>query len=97
MNRSTRVATLLLNWGFAQTVFVLGLALWFSGATFIPGQFSGLALVAAGGFLAMWLVIDPLVPDAGKAFAWSLKAGMLLLFYVYAGLSFAYAGSAVVG
>ena len=46
---------------------------------------------------ALLLVIDPLVPDAGKAFAWSLKAAALLVFYVYAGLSFAYAGSAVVG
>lgn len=72
------VATRVLGGCWAQLWLVLGLA--FLIEELIPGLAPevGLTFVAAGLFLGMRLLIDPLVPDAGRAFTLSLKLASLV-------------------
>ena len=41
----------------------------------------GLAMVGASLFLVMWLVIDRLVPEAGRWFTGTLKVSAIVVFY----------------
>ncbi|MGB0767809.1 MAG: hypothetical protein ACPGYV_08870 [Phycisphaeraceae bacterium] len=87
MRRALPITLALLGWALAQGVFVFGL--WFAlrGDPLVPGRFPGAALMAGGTLLGLWLVIDPLVPDAGPAFSGGVKGFALGLFAVFCGLS----------
>lgn len=76
MSTKPQIALRLLCFCAAQTLLVLGLAR--SLDVFKSGEAVpvALALIAAGLLLAMWGVIDPLVPEAGRLFTWAIKGAV---------------------
>ncbi len=85
MKKAGQIALVLTCFCWAQSMFVLGLSQLVSQMPEMPADMQltmGLAFVAAGLFLAMWLVIDPLVPQAGRIFTGTLKLAMVVLFYI---------------
>ncbi|MEM9348117.1 MAG: hypothetical protein AAGB26_16025 [Planctomycetota bacterium] len=80
MSHASRVATGLLGYCWAQFVIVIGLALLLSKITSKPETEAGLTMIAGGAVLAMGLVIDKLVPEAGRTFVWTLKGAAIVVF-----------------
>lgn len=66
-------------WG--QCMLVLGLLLLVPTVPRGSGPATGLALVAAGLFIAMWLVLDRLVPEANRFLTGTLKLVTIVVFY----------------
>lgn len=66
---------------WAQSILVLGLALMLPALRGEGDPVMGLAFVSASLFLAMWLVIDFLVPQAGQIFTGTLKLLTVVLFF----------------
>ena len=77
MSTKPQIAFRLLCFCAAQALLVLGLAR--SLDVFESGEAMpfALALISASLLLAMWGVIDPLVPEAGRLFTWAIKGGVL--------------------
>lgn len=73
--------------GWSQALLVAGLWLIFATTLHLARLVPAAGLIAAGLFVAMWLVIDRLVPDAGAWFVAGLKLLALLLFYAASGLA----------
>ncbi|MFK7790003.1 MAG: hypothetical protein AB8C95_11005 [Phycisphaeraceae bacterium] len=87
MNHARPIPLMLTGLCWAMSMLVLGLTSLMIGPTPDPTRLAmGLALIGASLFLMMWLVIDPLVPDAGRIFTGTLKLATLVVFYVYAAL-----------
>jgi hypothetical protein len=68
-------------------VLVLGLVLLVPDPIRGDTRVMGLSMIAAAFFLAMWLVIDRLVPKAGRVFTGTLKLSAVVLFYACGVLS----------
>lgn len=81
MTRPLRITFQLIGTGWAQSLLVAGIALLAAPLPVSLGVGPGLALIGAGLFVAMWLVIDPAVPGAGPIMTVGLKIACLLLFY----------------
>lgn len=96
MKHAAETALRLTGFCWAQCMLVLGLLLLMPAVNRDNGPAFGLALVAAGLFLAMWLVIDRLVPDASRFFTGTLKLVLLVVFYA-CGSAALYGWSATVG
>ena len=73
MSTKPQIALRLLCFCAAQTLLVLGLAQAFGLFESDEGLPIALALMTAGLLLAMWGVIDPMVPQAGRLFTWAIK------------------------
>ncbi|MEM6504259.1 MAG: hypothetical protein AAGC44_12005 [Planctomycetota bacterium] len=80
MSYASRVVTGLLGYCWAQCVIVIGLALLLAEITAKPETEAGLTMIAGGAVLAMGLVVDKLVPDAGRTFVWTLKGAAIVMF-----------------
>lgn len=82
MNRPLRITFRLAATGWAQSLLVAGVALIAAPLPLSLRLGPGLAMIGAGLFVAMWLVIDPAIPDAGAGLTTVLKSLCLLLFYL---------------
>jgi len=87
MTRGIPIWLMLLGTVLGQALIVAGLWLVFAQALPAYRWVPGLALLAAGLYLGMTRVIDPLVPNAGRVFVGSLKSLMALAFYACAALT----------
>ena len=81
MKHAAVITLRLTGFCWAQSMLVLGLVWLMPATAHEGGPAYGLAMIAAGLFLAMWLVIDRLVPDASRVFTGTLKLAALVVFY----------------
>ena len=81
MRKSAQITIGLINLAWALSVLVLGLYLLIPDALGGDTRVMGLAMVGASLFLVMWLVIDRLVPNAGRWFTGTLKVSAIVVFY----------------
>lgn len=87
MSRPLRILTLLIGILWAQALMVSALSLLFTPAPAGDRLVLGIGLFAAGAFVAMCLVIDPLVPGAGPVVVVPLKLAAGLVFWACVALS----------
>ncbi|MFN3165805.1 MAG: hypothetical protein ACE37H_01940 [Phycisphaeraceae bacterium] len=73
MSRPTRILSVLLGACWAQGLLVAGIALLLAPQANEAWLLLGLSLVGGGAFVAMGVVIDRLVPDAGALVVLPLK------------------------
>lgn len=88
MNRPATIVLGLCSLCCAQGILVLGLWLFLDVFGAGEGVVVSLALVAMGSLLAMRLVIDGLVPDAGRVFTGALKLIALAVFLTCGTIAF---------
>ena len=81
MKSAGQTALMLTGFAWALSALVLGLTLMLPALRGEGDFVMGLAFAAVGLFLAMWLVIDPLVPQAGPFFTGTLKLLAVVLFF----------------
>lgn len=81
MNKAAQMMLTLSGLGWAMSMLILGLASMMLTSPWGHHLAVGLALVGASLFVVMWLVLDRLVPDAGRVFTGTLKLVALVLFY----------------
>ena len=87
MSTKPQIVLGLLCFYTAQALLVFGLALLLDVFKTDEGPIVALALIAASLLLAMWGLIDPLVPEAGRVFTWAIKGGVLAVFFVCTALT----------
>lgn len=87
MRRPAHILVVSLGIGWSQSLLVAGL--WLIFATALPHArlVPAVGLIGAGLFVAMWLVIDRLVSEAGARFAAGLKLLALGVFYAASALA----------
>lgn len=87
MSRRTRNLVLVIGTAWAQVLLVAGCVALFGIGQAGTHLLAGAAFVSAGLFVAMALVIDPLVPKAGRGFVFGLKLAAVFVFLVCSGLA----------
>lgn len=86
MTRQARISELLMGTLCGQAMLVFGLWLAFAQWLASSRLAAALALMAGGMYLAMVIVIDPLVPGAGRVFVGLIKSAVAIVFYASAAL-----------
>lgn len=80
MNQPLRKTVLLVGACWAEVLLVAGVWVLLAGLPLSARLAPGLVFVSAGLYVAMMLVIDRLVPDAGRVMVGSLKIAVVLVF-----------------
>lgn len=87
MSRPLCIVSVLIGTFWSQVLLVAGLALLLTPVVSDGRRIAGLALFGAGCFVAMGLVIDRLVPEAGPVVVVPLKLAAVLAFWVCGGVT----------